>query len=49
MLLQINREINFKKKLKSKKTYEVKVRAAKDVGKTTYYGAWSAVKKVKVK
>ena len=37
------------KKLKSKKTYQVRVRAYKVVGGKTYYGAWSKVKKVKVK
>ena len=37
------------KKLKSKKKYTVRVRAFKKVGKKTYYGAWSAVKKVKIK
>lgn len=35
--------------LKSKKTYYVKIRAYKTVGKNKYYGKWSAVKKVKVK
>lgn len=38
-----------KKKLKSKKTMYFRVRAYRTVGKTTYYGAYSAVKKVKVK
>lgn len=37
------------KKLKSKKTYYVKVRAYKMSGKTKVYGAYSKVKKVKVK
>ena len=37
------------KGLKSGKTYEVKVRAFKRVNSTNYYGAWSAVKKIKVK
>ncbi len=37
------------KKLKSGKTYQVKVRAYKTIGGTKYYGAYSAVKKVKVK
>ncbi|MBR1663767.1 MAG: hypothetical protein IJ696_05515 [Ruminococcus sp.] len=37
------------KKLKKGKTYYVKVRAYKTVGSTKYYGAYSAVKKVKVK
>ena len=37
------------KNLKSGKTYEVKVRAFKKVNGTNYYGAWSAVKKIKVK
>lgn len=36
-------------KLKSKKKYYVKVRAYKTVGKTKLYGAYSAVKSVKVK
>ena len=36
-------------KLKSKKTYYVKVRAFKKVGGKTYYGSYSSVKKVKVK
>lgn len=33
----------------SKKTYYVKVRAYKKVGKTKYYGEWGKVKKVKIK
>jgi hypothetical protein len=37
------------KKLSSKKTYTVKVRAIKKVGSKTYKGSWSAAKKVKVK
>ena len=37
------------KKLKSKKTYYVKVRSFKKVGGKTYYGAYTTVKKVKVK
>lgn len=37
------------KKLKKGKTYYVKVRAYKVVGGVKYYGAYSAVKKVKVK
>lgn len=37
------------KKLKSKKTYYVKVRAYKTVGKTKIYGAYTKAKKVKVK
>ena len=37
------------KKLKSKKYYTVKVRAYKTVNGKTYYGSWSAAKKVKVK
>lgn len=37
------------KKLKSKKKYNVRVRAFKKVGTKTYYGAWSKVKTVKVK
>ncbi len=37
------------KKLKSKKAYYVKVRAYKKSGKTKIYGAYSKVKKVKVK
>lgn len=36
-------------KLTSKKTYYVRVRTFKKVGKTTYYSAWSKVKKAKVK
>lgn len=36
-------------KLKAKTKYFVKIRAYKTVGKTKYYGAWSAVKKVKTK
>ena len=38
-----------KKKLKSKKTYYFRVCAYRKVGKTTYYGVYSAVKKAKVK
>ena len=37
------------KKLKSKATYTVKVRAYKKVDGKTYYGAWSKAKKVKIK
>lgn len=37
------------KKLKKKKTYYFKVRAYKVSGKTKVYGAWSKVKKVKIK
>lgn len=37
------------KKLKSKKTYYVRVRAYYKIGGKTYYGKWSTVKKVKVK
>lgn len=37
------------KKLKARKTYYVKVRAYKKVGKTKLYGAYSKVKKVKVR
>ena len=37
------------KKLKSKKTYYVKVRAFKKVGKLKLYGSYSSVKKVKIK
>lgn len=37
------------KKLKSKKTYYVRVRAMAKSGSKTIYSAWSAVKKVKVK
>ena len=45
-----NKTVSFTaKKLKSKKQYQYKVRAYKKVGKTTYRGAYSAVKKVKVK
>ena len=35
--------------LKSKKTYQVQIRAYKTVSGTTYYGAWSSTKTVKVK
>ncbi len=38
-----------KKKLKSKKTMYFRVRAYRKVGKTKYYGAFSAVKKKKIK
>lgn len=34
---------------RSKQTYYVKVRTYKKVGKTRYYGAWSNIKKVKVR
>ncbi len=34
---------------KSKKTYYVKIRGYKKIGKVKYYGAWSNVKKVNVK
>ena len=37
------------KKLKSKKYYYTKIRACKKVGATTYCGAWSPVKSIKVK
>ena len=37
------------KKLKVRKTYYVKVRAYKKVGKTKIYGDYSKVKKVKVR
>ena len=37
------------KNLKKGKTYTVKVRAYKTIGKDTYYGAYSAAKKVKVR
>lgn len=37
------------KSLKGGKTYQVKVRAYKKVNGTTYYGAWTAIKKLKVK
>ena len=37
------------KKLKSKKTYYVRVRAYYKMSGKTYYGKWSAVKKVRVK
>ena len=37
------------KKLKRKKTYYVRVRAYRKSGKKKLYGAWSAVKKVKIK
>ena len=36
-------------KLKSKKTYYVKVRAFKKVSGKTYYGAYTSVKKIKIK
>ncbi len=36
-------------KLKKKATYYVKVRAYKTAGKTKLYGAYSSVKKVKIK
>ncbi|MBR3785453.1 MAG: InlB B-repeat-containing protein [Firmicutes bacterium] len=36
-------------KLKAKKTYYVKIRTYKLVGKTKYYSSWSAVKQVKTK
>ncbi len=38
-----------KKKLKSKKTYYFRIRAYRKVGKKTYYGPYSKVKKVKIK
>ncbi|MEY8390586.1 glycoside hydrolase family 3 C-terminal domain-containing protein [Lachnospiraceae bacterium 45-W7] len=45
-----NKTVSFTaKKLKSKKQYQYKVRAYKKIGKTIYPGAYSAVKKVKVK
>ena len=34
---------------RSKRTYYVKIRGYKKIGKSKYYGAWSNVKKVKVK
>ena len=34
---------------RSKRTYYVKIRGYKKIGKVKYYGAWSNVKKVKVK
>ncbi len=34
---------------KSKRKYYVKIRGYKKIGKTKYYGAWSNVKKVKIK
>jgi len=37
------------KKLSSKKTYYVKIRAYKKVNGKTYYSRWSAIKKVRVK
>ena len=37
------------KKLKSKKTYYVRVRAIRKSGTSTLKGSWSAVKKVKIK
>ena len=36
-------------KLKAKKTYFVRIRTYRKVGKVTYYSAWSKVKKTKVK
>ncbi|MBR3785455.1 MAG: InlB B-repeat-containing protein [Firmicutes bacterium] len=36
-------------KLKAKKTYYVKIRTYKVVGKTKYYSSWSAVKRIKTK
>lgn len=36
-------------KLRSKKTYFVRVRAYKNIGKKRYVGGWSAIKKVKCK
>lgn len=38
-----------KKKLKSGKTMYFRVRAYRKVGKTTYYGAYSTVKKIKIR
>lgn len=35
--------------LKSKKTYYMKIRAYKKIGKEKYYGAWSKVRSVKIK
>ncbi len=37
------------KNLKRGKTWYVRIRAWKKVGKTTYWSAWSAAKKAKVK
>lgn len=37
------------KSLKGGKTYQVKVRAYKKVSGTTHYGAWTAIKSIKVK
>lgn len=37
------------KNLKSKKTYQVKVRAYKSYGGTKYYGSWSSTKTIKIK
>ena len=37
------------KKLKAGKTYYVRIRTYKKVGKTTYWSAWSAAKTAKVK
>ena len=37
------------KKLSKGKTYKVSIRSYKKVGKSTYYSAWSASKKVKIK
>ena len=37
------------KKLKKKKTYYVRVRTYKKLGKKTYYSKWSNIKSVKIK
>ena len=37
------------KKLKAKKTYYVRIRTYKTVGKTKYYSGWSSLKKIKTK
>lgn len=37
------------KKLAKKKTYSVKIRSYKKISGKTYYGAWSGIKKVKIK
>lgn len=41
----------FKKRITNlkKKTWYVRIRSFKKIGKSTYYGIWSAVKKVKIK
>lgn len=43
------KKIVTKSKITRKKTYYVRIRAYVNVGSKTYYGAWSKVKKVKIK